>query len=102
MESKALWAIAGISLLTAIASVLLVLASYADNNSPKISRAISESGALIFEISSDPLVYEIEDSDLSDEAWLRARREKINELNAIRYKYNNKNEDELREDRKKS
>ena len=33
---------------------------------------------------------------------MKARREKLNELNAIRYEYNAENEEELMEDRKKS
>lgn len=102
MESKALWMIAGISLLAAISSVLLVIVSDAENTSSQIFQALSSSKTLVFELNDEMQTYEIPEANPSDEAWMKARREKINELNAIRYEYNAKNEEEMMEDRKKS
>ena len=103
MESRELWLIAGISLLTAIASVLLLLVYYSeDNSSQAYAQAVLNSKTLVFEVNGEPKAYEIPEAEPSDEAWLEARREKINELNAIRYEYNAENEKELMEDRKKS
>jgi len=103
MESRALWLITGVSLLTAIASVLLLLVYYSeDSSSQAYAQAVSNSKTLIFEIDGEPLVYEIPEANPSDEAWMKARREKLNELNAIRYKYNAENEEELMEDKRKS
>ena len=103
MESRELWLIAGISLLTAIASVLLLLVYYSeDNSSQAYAQAILNSKTLVFEVNGEPQAYEINEANPSDEEWLEARREKINELNAIRYEYNAENEKELMEDRKKS
>ncbi len=102
MESRISWLIAGISLLAAIASVLLLLVSNGDEPSQAYAKAASDSKALVFEISGEPLAYEIDETNPSDEAWLEARRERINELNAIRYEYNAENEGELMEDIKKS
>lgn len=103
MESRALWLIAGISLLTAIASVLLLLVYYSeDSSSQAYAQAVSNPKTLVFEISDEMQTYEIPEANPSDEAWMNARREKINELNAIRYEYNAENEDEMRKDKKKS
>ena len=103
MESRKLWLIAGVSFLTAIASLLLLLVYYSeDNSSQAYAQAILNSKTLVFEVNGEPQAYEIPESDTSDAAWLEARREKINELNAIRYEYNAENEKELMEDRKKS
>ena len=103
MESRELWLIAGISLLTAIASVLLLLVYYSeDSSSQAYANAVLNSKTLVFEVNGEPQAYEINEANPSDEEWLEARREKINELNAIRYEYNAENEKELMEDRKKS
>ena len=103
MESRELWLIAGVSFLTAIASLLLLLVYYSeDNSSQAYAQAILNSKTLVFEVNGEPKAYEIPEAEPSDEAWLEARREKINELNAIRYKYNAENEEELMEDRRKS
>ena len=87
---------------TIIMLAIITIAAYLLISSEPEIKIIPQT--LTFEIDENPdlIVYEIPKLNPSPEAWLRQSRQSRNDLNVIRDEYTVENEEELREDMKKT